>query len=266
MTRVAIALTLFSSLYAQMPKSAGARDLYFGGFEAPAQQQQKKPVQTTPQQKTPTTTPFKPVKSSGPLGLRYSILKIMGSDAIEVPVTTRFQAGDKIQIKIQSNSDGFLYIVSQGTSGSWQTVFPSKTRASNRIRAGESYVLPNNSFLRFAGNPGVEKLFVMLTRSPESDLDSVIYNLKSRPTGAAAADEQSMQIANNMIADPLVSKLRSSHTRDLVLEEFSGPVTVTETPTPTSAEPKKVEKAMYVVSRNAGLDARVVADIRLVHE
>ena len=283
MTRI-IALTLCSTLaFAQMPKAAGARDLYFGGFEAPSVKpvlQKIVPAQTpTPQRKAPVSTggsdtsPFRPIKATGPLGLRYSILKIMGSDVQEVPVSTRFQAGDRIQIKIQSNSDGFLYIVSQGTSGSWKTVFPSKERSSNRIRAGEDYILPNNSAMRFAGNPGVEKLFVMLTRTPESDLDSVLYNLKSRPAADAASEDQSMQIASNVIGDPLVAKLRSSHTRDLVLEEFSGPVTVTEgTGTAKEGAPaaataaRKIEKAMYVVSRNQGMDARVVADIRLVHE
>ncbi len=271
MTRILV-LTLSSTLaFAQMPKTAGARDLYFGGFEVPAHQKPVQQVNTpvqTPQRKSPvatgtTNTPFKPIKATGPLGLRYSILKVTGSDVQEVPVSTRFQAGERIQIKIQSNSDGFLYIVSQGTSGSWQTVFPSKARSSNRIRAGEDYILPNNSTMRFAGNPGVEKLFVMLTRTPEADLDSVIYNLKSRPV---ATEEQAMQIASSVIADPLVSKLRSSHTRDLVLEEFSGPVTVIDGAAQPATAARKIEKAMYVVSRNQGMDASVVADIRLVHE
>jgi hypothetical protein len=250
---------------AQMPKAAGARDLYFGGFEAAAPATQTPARKTVPTPASPRKNAppaYQPVKATGPLGLRYSILKIAGPDAVEVPVNTRFQAGDAIQIKVQSNSDGFLYIVSQGTSGAWQPVFPSKGRTSNRVRAGEDYILPNKGFMRFAGKPGIEKLFVVLSRTPESDLESLIYNLKSRPsTASPGAAEPSLQIANNTIGDPLVSRLRESHTRDLVLEEFSGPATVTE-----GAPAPKPEKAMYVVSRNQGIDARVVADIQLIHQ
>lgn len=237
------------------PATSGARDLYFGGFDttppAPATTARKTPPPPPPSAKTPVTN-----VALKPLGLRYAIVKVDGATKREVPASTKFQAGDRIQVKVQSNSDAFLYIVSQGTSGSWQVLFPAKGAASNRIRAGADYMLPANSTMRFAGQPGEERLFVVLTRAPEPDLESVINNLKnSRPKDGP------MEIAS--VADPTISKLRSSNSRDLVLEEFSGPGT---TPDAAPAAAAPVEKATYIVSKNRGADARVVADIRLTHE
>ena len=258
--------TFVFAVFAQLPAGAGARDLFFGGFEAVPPPSSKKPdvVVAVPPRPPQTkvippvavvrrpTTILRNASNAGPLGLRYAILKVEGTEAKEVPASTKFQAGDRIQIKIQSNSDGYLYIASQGTSGKWQVLFPTKAKPSNRIQGGKDYLLPDNSVMRFAGQPGVEKLFVVLTRTPEADLESVIYDLKTAPGSEPQRKEESMQIASNMINDPLVSKLRNTHTRDLVLEEY--------------AAPAKEEKAMYVVDRNPGLSARVVADIRLTHE
>ena len=252
-----IGLLLSSTIvFAQLPAGAGARDLYFGGFEdAVPQKKPETAVVAMPTQKKavppvvarqPAIGTIRNASNAGPLGLRYAIVQVDGARKKEVAVNTRFRAGDSIQIKVQSNSDGYLYIVSQGTSGKWQVIFPSKSQPSNRIKAGIDYVLPDNSSMRFAGQPGVEKLFVMLTRLPERDLDSVIYELKTVP-GA-----QPMQISSNTIDDPLVSRLRTAHTRDLMLEEVSSPA--------------YEEKAMYVVDLNKGPAARVVADIRLTHE
>ena len=267
-------------------EKTGAREMYFGGLEAaaptaavrkaaaagrpasktalpshppvvaatrrippPQQQQGTRGVSTTP-------TPRVPVMNAArtPLGLRYAILKVNGAESVEVPPSTHFKSGDRIQLKIQTNSDGYLYVVAQGSSGAWQVMFPAKSKndGSNRVNAGDEHT----SNFRFDAKPGVEKLFVVLSRQPERDLDGVIYNLKggaSAPTPAVAAQPEPMMLAGNLtVNDPLVARMRTSYTRDLVLEEV--------------AAPERAERAIYVVNKSTGPDSRVVADIKLVHE
>ena len=269
-----LVVTASSVLVSVAQEKTGAREMYFGGLEAAAPPAAvKKAAATRPVSKPATAaaaaTQRNPPSSnrdlSGPssrvhainalrtsLGLRYAVLKVNGAESVEVAPSTRFKSGDRIQLKIQTNSDGYLYVIAQGSSGAWQVMFPAKSKndGSNRVQAGEEHT----SNFRFDSKPGVEKLFVVLSRQPERDLDTVIYNLKggAAPTPAAAQPEPVMLAGNLSVNDPLVARMRNSYTRDLVLEEV--------------AAPERAERAIYVVNKTTGPDSRVVADIKLTHE
>jgi len=284
-------LTAGCCLAQSAPPAAGARAMFFGGFDTPpvAAATPKKtvakaaaPVKKSappaevaaakPQaQPTPPNNnkPAVPVINAGhvPLGLRYAILREDGLKGIEVAPTTRFRSGDRIRLKVQTNSDGYLYIVSQGTSGAWQVVFPTKARrnGSNRMKAGEE----ESWNFRFSGKPGVEKLFAVLSRTPEEDLESLLYDLSGVPgndglkraaaPAAPTAAAPTLMAGNLSVSDPLVNRLRTSYTRDLVLEEVGEAA-------PAAEEKPGKERAVYVVNRTNGPDSRVVADIKLIHE
>ncbi len=270
-----LVVTASSVLVSVAQEKTGAREMYFGGLEAAAPPAAiKKAAATRPVSKPAATataaTQRNPPSSNRdlngpssrvpainalrtPLGLRYAVLKVNGAESVEVAPSTRFKSGDRIQLKIQTNSDGYLYVIAQGSSGAWQVMFPAKSKndGSNRVQAGEE----RTSNFRFDAKPGVEKLFVVLSRQPERDLDTVIYNLKgggATPTPAAAQPELVMLAGNLSVNDPLVARMRNSYTRDLVLEEV--------------AAPERAERAIYVVNKTAGPDSRVVADIKLTHE
>ncbi|MFN0317281.1 MAG: DUF4384 domain-containing protein [Burkholderiales bacterium] len=269
-----LVVTASSVLVLVAQEKTGAREMYFGGLEAAAPPAAvKKAVATRPATKPATAAaaasqrnpPSSNRDLSGPstrvpainavrtpLGLRYAVLKVNGAESVEVAPSTRFKSGDRIQLKIQTNSDGYLYVIAQGSSGAWQVMFPAKSKndGSNRVQAGEEHT----SSFRFDAKPGVEKLFVVLSRQPERDLDTVIYNLKggAAPTPAAAQPEPVMLAGNLSVNDPLVARMRNSYTRDLVLEEV--------------AAPERAERAIYVVNKTTGPDSRVVADIKLTHE
>jgi hypothetical protein len=196
-----------------------------------------------------------------PLGLRYTILKVVGTEKLEVLPQTRFQSGDGIQLKIEPNDNGYLYIVHQGTSGNWQFLFPHprSNDGSNRVEAGRAYILPPNSLMRFSGQPGMEKLFVVLSRVPEQNLDQFIYGRpESRPDVERETPRPEtprvLMAQNRLVGDPVIGRLRNAYTRDLVLETIS------------DETPAKAEKAVYVVNPSGNVDARVVADIQLRHE
>jgi hypothetical protein len=204
-------------------------------------------------------------KSLQPLGLRYTLLQQRsGGDYGEVFPETVFHSGDKVKLSVMANQPGFLYIIEQGSSGSWLPLFPVQNAASdsNRVAAGQVYLVPSASDESFQFNqqPGKERLFILLSREPITDLDQVIFGLQHKTSSPASpaqanAPPSTMQ-ADNRINDQLVQKLQS---RDLTLVKE------------TSQETKDAdygEKAVYVVSNGTGKTAAssVFSDLVLDHE
>jgi hypothetical protein len=198
-----------------------------------------------------------------PLGLKYTILKKNGENMVEVPADTVFRAGDRIQVSVQTNLPGYLYIVSQGSSGTWKPMFPSPEvdDGNNRVEAFRTYLLPPQSRMLFDEQTGTEKLFVVLSREPEPSLEKMIYSLQEvAPAKAPKKEEQAkagtlLVIANPRIDDATVGILRTAYARDLVIEKVDER---------TPGERK--ETAIYVVNPTGNPDSRVVADLPLVHQ
>ncbi len=219
---------------------------------------------SSPQASTSTSVPIIAVSDSGPFGLRYTILQEMRGQSEEVAPDTVFHSGDRIRFRVESNGDGYLYIVQQGTSGTWSVLFPSPEieNGDNRVYKGRKYSVPSEETFAFEGDPGTEKLFVVLSRQPEKELDSLLYSLRQRtsgPTPKAGAAElpARMLMASNTthIGNDLIDHLRNDlASRDLIIEKAG------------HEEPaSKGDKAVYVVNPKGSAAARVVADVPLTH-
>jgi hypothetical protein len=246
--------------------------MFFAGLDdtpAPAKKDPAKPAASRPGGTAPAggarpagtgrpEVPFQKVSAKGPLGLRYALLKVNGPESTEVPQTTEFTSGDRIRLKVQPNDDGYLYIVHQGTSGNWGILFPKLTANpdSNRIQAGVQYEVPPESAFRFSGNPGTERLFILLTRVPERDLDNIIYSVKGRPEERQGpkSDGPALMAANRVVENPLINRLRAI-SRDLVLDDV-----------PAETQSGQRDMGVYVVNPAGVADSRVVADIQLRHK
>jgi hypothetical protein len=171
-----------------------------------------------------------------------------------------------------ANQAGYLYVIEQGSSGSWNLIYPGKAPVNdaeppNRIEAGSVYQVPNGKgVFRFDQNAGQEKLFLVLSRQRIADLEGAINSLKQggQPPAAPAHPEQpagqeEMIEASNAIPDAFVQKLSS---RDLTLVEE-------ETVDQPQSGNQSGEKAVYVVSKvsDAKNDSpRVVASVSLRHD
>ena len=261
-------------------KALTARELFYAAVQQPAAPKTVKPVKKkqagrTAQARPPAPPPVSRTAASRPdyvpaayvehkpLGLRYTILKLAGQQMVEVPADTVFHAGDRIQVSVEANEAGYLYIVQQGSSGTWKTMFPSPEieGGDNRVEAGKTYVMPPKSRFIFDEQPGVEKLFLVLSRQPEPDLDEMIYHLRDRkkPTATEpppSVGGQSVMVASiGPIGNAMVDRMRNLYSRDLVIEKVDE-----DTPGP------RKETAVYVVNPAGSPDARVVADIRLNHQ
>ena len=280
--------------WAQSPKGLTARELF---YTAPAVAKpaaaKPPPAKVTPAQPAPAkpvaqTTVPKPARPSGPapevisgiplinagntqhaaaLGLRYSLLKYVGdNDYVEVDPELTFRSGEKIRLRVQANDDAYLYIVMQGSSGAWRVMFPADEfgEGSNRVLAGRVYDIPGRTRLVFDEQAGVEKLFVILTRQPETQMDKLIYDLDNRKGVDKGPEkksgEQRLLMASVAIGNPLVDQLRGGvRARDLVFEKVDE-----SKPAPPTAGGMK-ETAVYVVNASTAADARLVADIQLRH-
>jgi len=253
----------------------------------------KKPaVQTPPAQSTAVTTPSQPAPqpapappvtrpdgamvikaslvtapapaSGTPLGLKYTILKKSGDEMMEVPPDTVFHAGDRIQLSVQTNGPGYLYVILRGSSGTWKPMFPSPEVADgdNHVDGWNAKVLPPKSRMVFDEQTGAEHIFIVFSRTPEDGLENMIYSLqggKAKPVSAptpAPAPEASRQVMRASIDDQTVGRLRTSYARDLIIEAVD----------PATPGGEKKENAVYVVNPTGSVDSKLVADLLLVHK
>jgi hypothetical protein len=182
----------------------------------------------------------------------------------EVDADSVFHSGDHIRLSFLPNQPGYFYVIQQGSTGTWAPIYPKRNSApdANKISAGQIQIVPGGkqSFL-FDQNPGDEKIFVILSRTPIPDIDRAIQDLQSaQPAAPSQQPDESPQTleAANKIPDAFVQGLAS---RDLKLvdeekEDDSKPQADTH------------EKAIYVVNKasDPASNSEVVLRLELRHE
>jgi len=203
-----------------------------------------------------------PAPTEGPaLGLRYTLLQ----KNAEVATDTVFHTGDQIQLRIETNQPAYLYIVSQGSSGTWKVQVPSAdVPDSTHMEAMRPYFFPSkDQAFGFTDPKGAEKLFVIASREPVADIQDQIYGLQGKPTKAAQPapppqHQPSVIQARLDIPDDKISQMRQLYSRDLIIEKVN--------PDTTGDKVEKKEFAMYVVNPTGSPKSRLVADISLEHQ
>ena len=204
-----------------------------------------------------------------PLGLRYSLLKQMpGGDMEEVNPDSVFKSGDRIRISVMGNQKGFLYVVAKGSSGAWTPLFPhpESSQKRNDIVPGRKYQVPGGEgeYFTFNSQVGEEKVFILLSKTPVNDLESLIQTLSDgEPSRAPKPDLKVLQ-ARVRVNDQIIDRLRQGVlSRDLV---FTRPETQPGTGVSSDSQPP--EEAVYVVNTKStvGSNSRVVVDLSLNHQ
>lgn len=202
-----------------------------------------------------------------PLGLRYSILKQVNGQTVEVDPDSVFRSGDRIRLTVQANDTGYLYIVLRGSSGKWTPLFPSKEIMSgdNKVERGGQYEIPLGSvWFAFDEQAGTEKLFIVLARQPVPDFEKLVQSLRQNSpqeggkekASSTGGEKGSVQVVASL-DDATVGKVRGQvRGRDLVFEKVdeSAPIG------------SKKEKAVYVVNQTSSPDSKVVVDVSLNHQ
>jgi hypothetical protein len=80
--------------------------------------------------------------------------------------------GDRVRFKFRTNFDGYLYVMNQSTSGTYEQLFPrAETGQDNRIAASTEYQVPATSAaFRIAGPAGYETVYWLVTPARLTDV------------------------------------------------------------------------------------------------
>ena len=174
-------------------------------------------------------------------GLKYRVIQELApGDLRDADPDTTFRAGDRVKFAFESNVDGFLYVVAQGSSGRWDVLFPTPEMngGSNRVSRSQEYEVPGDGWFAFDNNPGVEQIFVIVSKEPLGQLPGFNTPL-TKPESVRASIVQDLQ--------------RSIRPRDLLYQK--------DKPTAITG---RTTQSNYVVNRDE-LGKSVTATIALRH-
>jgi hypothetical protein len=264
--RTAVALILFcaaASLRAQQQSHPeGARELY---YNAMVQKDPPPPVRRTqPPTGGGAAVPIIPVSAAAVhLGLRYNLVLVdANSGRAQSAAPDRvFRAGECFALDIESNRAGFLYVLAKQSSGSWHPLLPSTdpdmATESNTIMAGTKVRIPLKHCFEIQDPPGVETLFVVLSREPRDSFD--LYENMKAPANQQRQSPQRpaapVEIADASIADTAVTRMREQFgTRDIAIKKISQPL--------AAAEPAE---SVYVVNSSSNPASNLAAQIEVHH-
>ncbi len=190
----------------------------------------------------------------------------------EVAPDTNFQPGDRLRLSLQVSDSGYLYIINRGSSGTWTQLFPSPDlpNTTNAVVPGATYSVPQDRNFVVSNPAGEEKLFIILSRTPELDIQSLTMDMSRRESGrtspqAPAKEEprvpahqpSPVTVAENLppMNDAMVDRMRIMYARDLIIEKV-------DEQTPGTRK----ENAVYAVNPGDGSDTRVVLDAQIKHK
>lgn len=246
-----LAFLAISALAQGVADDQRARDLsnmFYSDTLPPKQEPPKPKVKKSAQRKpAPAANVSAPERR---MGLKYRILlRTQDCDIKEVDPSYAFHSGDKVRLQIESNVDGFLYVVQKGSTGRDRTLFPDPriNGGDNKISRGILYAVPGNQWFTFDNNPGIEQLTVAVTRTP----------MKSLPQQAKPKENES---AVSVVS--VVEELNQSvGSRDLVLFQEKVPVVSA----PAKAVSSPATQSTIVINTSEDSNNAVYTEIRLKH-
>ncbi|HEX3877011.1 MAG TPA: DUF4384 domain-containing protein [Bryobacteraceae bacterium] len=79
--------------------------------------------------------------------------------------------GDRVRFRFRTNFDGYLYVMNQSTSGTYEQLFPrDETGQDNKVAANKQYQVPATSTaFRIDGPPGFETVYWLVTPAKLTD-------------------------------------------------------------------------------------------------
>jgi len=202
---------------------------------------------------------FSPARASVPtaeaaLGLRYSLLHLQpGGSWREVDTSTVFTSGDRIRLQVEANQPGFLYVLHQGSSQEWFVMEGSPIR----VAMGQRSDVPPGGRFYFDHQPGEEKLFLVLSRARDVELDRMLGISPAVPpdTPPAAAPAPETPRTRSPVQLAFLRTLETEvRSRNLAFEKVD-----------LTSAPARAEHAVYVVNTSLGAGARVVVQVSLQH-
>jgi hypothetical protein len=198
------------------------------------------------------------------LGLRYNLLLVdrKSRKAVAVDGDRLFHPGECIQLEFSPNHAGYLYVFVQGSSGKWQTLFPSPLMSEevNGVRAREAVRIPSNYCFQINPPAGTEHLFVVLSRN-EQDIDSLDRAVRGKNKNQAAPvtpqtdSAAAVMVAENRL-DGEIERVRAElGSKDMSIQKIGEP-----------DRPGEPEDSVYIVNASNSSSDRLVSEILIRHD
>ncbi|HET8783936.1 MAG TPA: protein kinase, partial [Pyrinomonadaceae bacterium] len=133
-------------------------------------------------------------------------------DPFDLAAEINFEADYQIRLSVRSPQAGYLYVLNEGPStiGSgpeYVVIFPSPTanNGSEFIPANQQVQIPNETWLRFDKEQGVEKLWLVFSDQPISELAGVKAFATARTRGLINDPRQNKTITSFLRSYPVNS-------------------------------------------------------------
>jgi hypothetical protein len=168
-----------------------------------------------------------------------------------------FHRGERVVFEFEPNRSGYLYVLEQASSGKWRPLFPLVPEQDNVVKAQTKMTVPpKEDAFEITGVPGVERVFVVLSRNPEDpyELTEAIRNDAegaTRPVATQSAQAFQSRDQLNEIIERMKTDLAS---RELKTVKISQPQAPTDPP-----------NSVFVVNVSNTPTDRVVTEIRINH-
>lgn len=216
-----------------------------------------------------------------PLGLRYSVYRLVDGRREPVSADTVFHSNDHIQFVVEVNTPAYLYVISRGASGRWTTLFPGSDAppSANVIQPNHPWVFPPNEMITFTEPAGKEELFLFLSRQPITNSEELMLQMSgangsapgAQPQAPGAGPHATVIEAFNRMDDSQFQALQTAYSRDLIVEKVDSgsPSAAPAQPAPdasSAAAPPAQDNSVYVVNPSGSADSHVVATVVFHHE
>lgn len=84
------------------------------------------------------------LSDSRAVSVTYAVEVIQNGKVTNVPNSYTFKKGDSVRFHVQSNTDGYMYILASGAgSGQYDVLYPSESASQKSLRKGRDYHLPD---------------------------------------------------------------------------------------------------------------------------
>lgn len=125
-----------------------------------------------------------------PLALRYDFVTSGTNGEAALSDGATVTSGQGFKIRVQPNSDCFLYVLLYDSQGRASVLFPhQKIALASEVRGGVSYEIPEGTkWYWFDERPGIETFYVVASYTPLNDLDQLLAKMQQ-------AEEKRVQVA-----------------------------------------------------------------------
>lgn len=102
-----------------------------------------------------------PVKKEKYIGISYQIVLLSDEGQFRiVPKSRVFKSGERIKLLVRTNRPGYMTILNVGPTGNTHVLF------NDYVEAFTLHEMPKNTNLKFVGEPGTERVLIMLSNEP----------------------------------------------------------------------------------------------------